>query len=307
MWTEELVRFGGDAGRIFDGSFVHEFLLRLQVQEGPVAAAKEYFDTCVPVMAQVRAAGHFERCGALEEELSRRGRHYLSVIRGTTRGTAHRMGSDRPVDGPLRQAEDDYLRTCVTAYAAALEGGRPDCLRWTADILAFHHRRSRVLAGHGVTAGAAARDARRQCLNLAAGWERGGQIFCGEAFDAYCSEYADTVVDPEPGAPEAADAADAACRWAVVIQEEWSPPMPTEAPVFPRTSTFWGATWHQAETQARDTCRSLARLLLTESNSRHTVECTVLESCCVTIPGGVDEPKFPCSHTLHEAEPDTGE
>ena len=113
-------------GRIFDGSFVHEFLLRLEVQEGPVAAAKEYFDTCVPVMAQVRAAGHFERCGALEEELSRRGRHYLSVIRGTTRGTAHRMGSDRPVDGPLRQAEDDYLRTCVTAYAAALEGGRPE-------------------------------------------------------------------------------------------------------------------------------------------------------------------------------------
>lgn len=119
--VDDLLPWGLDVGVILDEQRTREFLAHLQEQGGPVASAREYLDTCAPAYRVVRDAGQFELCNDLARTMARMGHHWISVLRETDRypDTQGRL------DSTEQQAVEDFLRTCVTPYAAALDGRRP--------------------------------------------------------------------------------------------------------------------------------------------------------------------------------------
>lgn len=119
--VEDLIPWGLDRDVITDERRTREFLADLQEHGGPVASAREYLETCAPAYRLARDAGQFELCSDLARTLTRMGHYWINVLRETDRypDTQGRLGATE------QQAVEDFLRTCVRPYAAALDGRRP--------------------------------------------------------------------------------------------------------------------------------------------------------------------------------------
>ena len=92
---------------------------------------------CLSLSATANQSGR--PCRKLGREVNRTiGLTYLVI-----RGPDYYLGPDSPLDEVRRQVVDDYLRTCVTAYAAVMDGRNPD------DAAASHAQGSVQRSGAG--------------------------------------------------------------------------------------------------------------------------------------------------------------
>ena len=101
---------------------MREFIAVLEEHDLSLVAdtARQYIRMCLSLSATVNQSGR--PCGKLARGVNRTvGFTYLVI-----RSPDYYLGPDSPLDEVRRQVVDDYLRTCVTAYAAVLDGRDPD-------------------------------------------------------------------------------------------------------------------------------------------------------------------------------------
>ena len=101
---------------------MREFIALLEEHDLSLVAdtARQYIRMCLSLSATVNQSGR--PCRKLSRGVNRTvGLTYLVI-----RSPDYYLGPDSRLDEVRRQVVDDYLRTCVTAYAAVMDGRNPD-------------------------------------------------------------------------------------------------------------------------------------------------------------------------------------
>ncbi len=119
LWEREFAwRSDVRDGDLLDDRRARAYLDRLRREGRPVAGAREYVDRCGATLARLRDAGDRRTCDRLGDEIEWRIGERSTALReaGSLLG---RRGLERIDD---RRALEDYVRMCVPAILAAIEG-----------------------------------------------------------------------------------------------------------------------------------------------------------------------------------------
>ena len=126
LWERELVsRTSVRSYDLMDEQEAGAYLAALNEYGGPVDAAREYIEICVSVSRAMRDSGRDLTCDGLGREIHWRIGERSYVLREAD-SLLGRYGLE---DGDRRQTLEDYLRICVPAIVAAMEGRWMEPLR----------------------------------------------------------------------------------------------------------------------------------------------------------------------------------
>lgn len=118
LWTRQLLPHTNVRSfDLLDERDAGAFLESLNIFGGPVDAAWEYVETCVPVSRDLRHAGRDQTCGRLGREIERRIGGRSTVLREAS----SLLGTGGLRDRGLRRTVEDYLHICVPAIAAGMD------------------------------------------------------------------------------------------------------------------------------------------------------------------------------------------
>ena len=116
MWTE-LGPHGAYGVDFSNDREAREFLSYYEEHDNAIAATiKQYIRTCVTVVKAVSESGR--PCRELANEVNRS----VGFTNHVTRNAERLLDRDSRLDDTQRRTLEDYLQTCVPAYAAVLEG-----------------------------------------------------------------------------------------------------------------------------------------------------------------------------------------
>ena len=120
MWGK-LVPMGAKLERYSGPQGIHRFLAAWQERGDPIV------DTIQRYIRMCRSVGDLiEQSGRPCRELAREVHKTVGLPRSVTRYAESYLGPDGGLGGDQQRAVEEYLRTCVTAYAAVLDGRDPD-------------------------------------------------------------------------------------------------------------------------------------------------------------------------------------
>ena len=118
LWTGQLLPHTNVRSfDLLDERHARVFLESLNAFGGPVDAAREYVETCVPVSRDLRNAGEYQRCRRLEGEIERRVGNRGTVLREAE----SLLGTGGLREQRLRRTVGTYLDICVPAIAAGMD------------------------------------------------------------------------------------------------------------------------------------------------------------------------------------------
>ena len=120
MWRQ-LVPMGAYASEYSGTQGMRKFLAHWQERGDPIVSTiQRYIRMCRSLADLANESGR--RCEDLAMEV-----HATGVpTNAVTRHAEHYLGPDGGLSGDQRRAVEEYLRTCVTVYAAVLDGRDPD-------------------------------------------------------------------------------------------------------------------------------------------------------------------------------------
>ena len=131
MWRQ-LVPMGAYASEYSGTQGMRKFLAHWQERGDPIVSTiQRYIRMCRSLADLANESGR--RCEDLGREV-----HATGVpTNAVTRHAEHYLGPDGGLSGDQRRAVEEYLRTCVTVYAAVLDGRDPD------DVVASRRQETR--------------------------------------------------------------------------------------------------------------------------------------------------------------------